>query len=71
VAIVASPSMLGALRPVLERTQAGPQRWSIHELARDLTRLAPPAIHDALAADGLLPPRGRMPPTVPQPGRPV
>lgn len=71
VAVVASAGMLGVLRPVLERTKAGPQRWSIHEFARDLTKLAPPAIHDALAADGLLPPRGRLPAIRPAPGRPV
>jgi protein required for attachment to host cells len=71
VALVASPGMLGVLRAALERTKAGPQRWSIHELARDLTKLAPPAIHDALAEDGLLPPRGRLPAIKPAPGRPV
>ena len=71
VVVVASPAMLGVLRPALERTKAGPQRWSIHELARDLTKLAPPAIQDALAADGLLPQRGRLPATRPSPGRPL
>ena len=71
VAVVASPGMLGMLRPALERTQAGPQHWSTRQHARDLTRLAPPAVHDALAADGLLPPRGRQPAQVRAPGRPI
>jgi protein required for attachment to host cells len=71
VVVVASPPMLGVLRPALERRKAGPQRWSLRELARDLTKLAPPAIHDALAADGLLPQRGRLPSRMSLPGRPV
>jgi protein required for attachment to host cells len=71
VVVVASPSMLGVLRPNLERTKAGAQPWSTHELARDLTKLAPPAIHDALADGDLLPPRGRMPAILQSPGRPI
>lgn len=69
--LVASPAMLGVLRPVLSRTNDGSKPWSIRELARDLTQLAAPALHDVLAADGLVPPRGRLPPLRPSPGIPI
>jgi protein required for attachment to host cells len=72
VILVASPSMLGLLRAAAARTENGPRSWSVRELARDLTRLAPPALHDALAADGYLPPRGRLPSArPPAPGIPL
>jgi protein required for attachment to host cells len=67
--LVASGPMLGALRVALGRVHSGPS--TILELARDLTRLAAPALHDALANEGLLPPRGRLPLRRPQPGLPA
>jgi protein required for attachment to host cells len=69
VIVVASPAMLGSLRPLLARGGAKP--WTVRELARDLTRLAPAALHDLLADDGLVPPRGRLPPLRPQAGAPI
>jgi protein required for attachment to host cells len=57
VVVVASPKMLGLLRAVLRTTKV---EWSSQELGRDLSRLPPPALHDALAAEGLLPPRVRL-----------
>lgn len=67
--VVASPEMLGVLRAV--SSNAGAQPWSVQEEARDLSRLSAPALHDALADDGLLPPRARLSPTRPQPGVPI
>lgn len=69
VAVVANPAMLGTLRPALKELANVP--WTVREIARDLSRLSPPALHDALAEDGALPPRGRMPSTRPQPGVPL
>ena len=69
VVLVASPAMLGALRAAMKSSK--PRSWSVRELARDLTRLAAPALHDVLARDGLLPPRGRLSPVRPVPGRPL
>ena len=63
VIVVASPAMLGVLRPALSRRNGGPTARPVHELARDLTRLAPAALHDALAGADLLPGRGRRQPT--------
>ncbi len=69
--VVASPPMLGLLRPALEHADHGPRPWAMVELDRDLSQLTPPALHDALAAEGLLPPRGRLAPLVPAPGQPA
>lgn len=69
VALVASPAMLGVLRQVMRNDAHQP--WTVRELARDLSRLSGPALHDALADNGLLPPRGRMPPTRATPGLPL
>jgi len=62
IVVVASPSTLGHLRPAIARRTGGPSPHTVHELARDLGNLAPPALHDALATAGLLPPRGRRQP---------
>jgi protein required for attachment to host cells len=59
--VAAGPGMLGFLRRPLDR-RAGASPLALGELARDLSKLAPPAIHDALAHAGLLPPRGRRHP---------
>ena len=59
IVVVAPPRMLGILRPVVARHQTGATRCEVDELDRDLCRLAPPALHDALAEAGLLPARGR------------
>jgi protein required for attachment to host cells len=69
VVLVASPAMLGVLRPLMHHE--GHRPWTVRELARDLSRLAAPALHDALAEDGLLPPRGRLPSTRATPGVPL
>jgi protein required for attachment to host cells len=69
--LVASPAMLGMLRPALRRAAGRAQRWSLRELASDLSRLGATALHDALADAGLLPPRGRMAPVRPIPGSPA
>ncbi len=69
VMIIASPAMLGALRAAMKSSH--PRPWTVSELARDLTRLTAPALHDVLAGDGVLPPRGRRSPLRPMPGRPI
>ncbi|MGF1509748.1 MAG: host attachment protein [Myxococcota bacterium] len=69
--VVAGPRMLGLLRTTLEEAQSGAPRWSTRELGRDLTRCTSAALHDQLAAQGCLPPRGRHPPFHPVPGLPV
>jgi protein required for attachment to host cells len=69
--VVASPTMLGLLRPAISRQIRAQDRISIHELARDLTKLSAPALHDLLAEDDLLPPRGRMPRLQAIPGQPT
>ncbi|HEY8377394.1 MAG TPA: host attachment protein [Nannocystis sp.] len=69
VVVVANPAMLGTLRPAMKDLANVP--WTVREIARDLSRLSPPALHDALAEDGALPPRGRMPSTRSQPGVPL
>jgi protein required for attachment to host cells len=61
IVVVAPPKMLGILRPVLARQQRGATQCDVDELDRDLSRLAPSALHDALAEATLLPPRGRAP----------
>jgi len=62
IVVVASPSMLGHLRPAIARRSGGAIPHNVHELARDLSKLAPAALHDALATAGHLPPRGRREP---------
>ena len=69
--LAASPSMLGLLRPAMDEGNASTPPWSIGEVARDLTRLTAPALHDALADEGLLPPRGRLYARHPSPGVPL
>jgi hypothetical protein len=69
--LVASPGMLGLVRRAMARANPGQPPWSVRELPRNLTRLAPPALHDVLATDGLLPSRGRLPPLQPSPGAPT
>jgi len=69
VVVVAPPRMLGVLRPLIAQHNSGPSPYDVRELDRDLTRLATPAVHDALAARALLPPRGRRP--VPESRRPT
>jgi protein required for attachment to host cells len=63
--VVAGATMLGALREAIARHTRGAASPEIHELARDLTRLSAPALHDALANAGVLPPRGRLAPSRP------
>ncbi|HEX7842857.1 MAG TPA: host attachment protein [Kofleriaceae bacterium] len=69
--VVASPVMLGLLRPEIARQIRAKDRLAIHELDRDLTRLTVPMLHDLLADQGFLPGRGRRPPLVPAPGLPI
>ena len=62
IVVTASPTMLGLLRPALGRRTGGPAAPPVRELGRDLSKLAPAALHDALADQGLLPARGRRQP---------
>jgi protein required for attachment to host cells len=62
VLVVAAPRMLGLLRPAIAERMRGQTPHDVRELARDLTRLAPATLHDALAEAGLLPARRRLPP---------
>jgi protein required for attachment to host cells len=57
--VVASSAMLGLLRAAFAKMDKNGAPWSLQEVPRDLTRLPAPRIHDALAAEGVLPPRGR------------
>lgn len=59
IVVSASPPMLGFLRPALARRAGGQPPLEVRELGRDLSKLAPAALHDALATAGLLPARGR------------
>jgi len=68
--VVASPVMLGLLRPAIERQIRAKDLVEIHELARDLTKLSAPMLHDLLAEAALLPERGRRAPLKPAPGLP-
>jgi protein required for attachment to host cells len=61
VVLVAPPRMLGTLRPALARRHPCPATSEIEELDKDLSQLAPAALHDALAQAGLLPARARPP----------
>lgn len=65
IVVVAPPQMLGLLRPVIAQELSGPSPHDVVELARDLTQLGVPAVHDALARAELVPERGRLPPMVP------
>jgi len=69
--VVASPVMLGLLRPAIERQIRAKDQITIHELARDLTKLSTPMLHDLLAEAALLPERGRREPLTPEPGLPT
>ena len=55
--VVASPRMLGALRPLVRAALGA--RVVIDELALDLTKLSVPRLHDRLAALGFVPARRR------------
>lgn len=63
IIVVANAQTLGLLRPVLARRVREP--YEVIEFPRDLTQLAPAAVHDALAKAGHLPARGRRPPILP------
>ena len=69
--VVASPVMLGLLRPAIQRHIRAKDQIALHELVRDLTKLSAPMLHDLLADSALLPPRGRRPPIVAEPGLPT
>ncbi|HSJ99887.1 MAG TPA: host attachment protein, partial [Kofleriaceae bacterium] len=69
--VAASPRMLGFLRPAIERQIRAKDRIELHELARDLTKLSAPMLHDLLAEAQLLPGRGRRAPLIPVPGQPA
>jgi protein required for attachment to host cells len=71
VIVVASPVMLGLLRPAIDRQIGANGQIHLRELARDLTKLTGPALHDLLAEDKLLPERGRRAPVVPAAGLPA
>jgi protein required for attachment to host cells len=62
IVVTAPPKMLGSLRPAIARRMTGAAPLDVEELDKDLSRLSPPALHDALAEAGLLPARGRVPP---------
>jgi hypothetical protein len=62
IVVVANRTALGQLRPAIARRTGGAIPHNVHELARDLGKLAPAALHDALATAGLVPPRGRRQP---------
>jgi hypothetical protein len=53
--------MLGTLRPAIERRRSRTSPLDVQALDKDLSRLASPALHDALAEAALVPPRGRLP----------
>jgi protein required for attachment to host cells len=69
--VVASPVMLGLLRPAIERQIRAKDRIEVHELARDLTKHTGSMLHDALAKAKLLPESGRRDPVLPTPGLPT
>ncbi|MBA3538431.1 MAG: host attachment protein [Deltaproteobacteria bacterium] len=52
--VAASPTMLGMLRPAIERQIRPRDLVALHELARDLTKLSVPGVHEALTSAGLL-----------------
>src|SRR5690606_15730835 len=67
IVLVAAPQALGLLRPAVARHLRGQTPYEVVELPRELTKLAAPALHDALAGAGVLPPPGRLPPIKPLP----
>jgi len=69
--LAASPVMLGLLRPAIQGLLRAKDQVLIRELARDLTKLSGPMLHDLLAGSGLVPERGRRPPIVRTPGLPI
>ena len=69
--IAASPVMLGLLRPAIDKQLHPKDRIAVRELARDLTKLTGPKLHDLLAEAELIPARGRHAPLVPTPGLPL
>ena len=69
--VVAPPVMLGLLRPAIERHIRAKDAIELHEIASDLTKLSPSMLHDLLAEQDLLPPRGRRAPILPTPGLPA
>lgn len=56
--VVANPTMLGMLRSALARESK--LRVEVSEVKKDLSWLSPVEVHDRLAEEGLLPPRGRL-----------
>jgi protein required for attachment to host cells len=57
--VAATPHLLGQLRPEL-RGLVRNGYYDVVEIARDWTRLAPAALHDALAEAGYVPTRARL-----------
>jgi protein required for attachment to host cells len=68
--VVASAWMLDLLRPAIDQKLGPTDRVGVHELARDLTKVAAAKLHDDLAEAGLLPARGDAPPHRSAPGLP-
>jgi protein required for attachment to host cells len=56
--IVADPTMLGQLRNAMSKD--GKLKVEVSELKKDLSWQSPVEVHDRLAEEGLLPPRGRL-----------
>lgn len=56
--LVADPSMLGQLRTAMARDSK--LQVEVSELRKDLSWQTPVEVHDRLAEEGLLPPRGRL-----------
>lgn len=56
--VVANPTMLGQLRNALARDSK--LKVEVSELKKDLSWQSPVDVHDRLAEEGLLPPRGRL-----------
>jgi len=54
--VVAPPSLLGRLRPLLSKLSG---RVTLHEVPRDLSRETTPQLHDHLHSLGLIAPRPR------------
>lgn len=65
IILVAGPRALGVLRPAVARRLHGKTPYEVAELPRDLSNLAAPAVHDALAGADVLPPPERLPPINP------
>ncbi|HET7500295.1 MAG TPA: host attachment protein [Kofleriaceae bacterium] len=58
--LAASPMMLAPLRLEVSRRIGPDAHVEVRELARDLTRLARPRLHDQLSEAGLVPPRDHV-----------